>query len=69
MNKWIFDQRERERKVFENRFGTRKDQTAVFTVTKGDKCLQPIFNIERVSKTVIGLTGQPEVKWLAISLF
>ena len=58
VNKWIFDQRERERKkVFEN-LGIIMDQSIVFTVTgKDDKCLQPIFKIERVPKTVIGLTG------------
>jgi hypothetical protein len=65
VNKWIFDQRERERKkVFEN-LGINMDQTIVFTVTgKDDKCLQPIFKIERVPKTAIGrLDNQESNDW------
>ena len=57
VNKWIFDQRERERKVLKN-LGIIVDKTAVFTVTKDGKCLQPIFKIERIPKILIGHTGK-----------
>jgi hypothetical protein len=55
-----------EKKIQENALvGINMDQTIVFTVTgKDDKCLQPIFKIERVPKTVIGrLDNQESNDW------
>lgn len=61
LNKWIHDQKMRETKDLIDRFGIRPSQAILFTVIKDDKCIQPIFKLERCKENIIKMTGKPEV--------